>query len=242
MENGYVQLSLPSQCLMYKGVDPAAVGIRSLKGKDERIIAEMTRDNLERKFVSVLKNVLTGVDPTKLTLGDRKHILVWLAINSYGPTFNVEFTCDHCLQTVPSYPVDMSTFEVATLPDELELPKKVTLPSGQVVYLRLLTVADEIVLADREKMQQDIWLARYALSLVDQELSIEQKITLLEDMNAADLATIRAFHEKYDHGPIMEADYRCPKCGGVGRMAVPFRIDMVLPHGSQLKSVYGAAV
>jgi len=241
MSENYIPVQLPSKCKVYKDVDSSQVAIRVLKGKDEKLIAEMTYDNLDSKFNAILKNVLKGVAPEKLTLGDRKFVLVWLAINSYGKTFPIELTCEHCLRKIMNE-VDLSSFEVNELPEDYEQPYKVTLSDGKEIYLRLLTVEDEIKVVAYEKTGANGWLFRYALSVVDQQLSENQKVMMLEDMDVNDVAMVRAFHEEFDHGPVMEAPYKCPKCGGAGRVAVPFRIEMVFPYGPALKKHFRKTV
>jgi hypothetical protein len=240
MSENYIPVKLPSKCKVYEGVDPSQVTIRVLKGKDEKLIAEMTYENLDRKFNTVLKSVLKGVAPEKLTLGDRKFVLVWLAINSYGKLFPIELVCEHCVRKIMTE-VDLSGFEVNELPDDYQQPYKLTLSDGKDIYVRLLTVEDELKVVDFEKTGANGWLFRYALGIVDQQLSDNQKVLMLEDMNVVDVAKVRAFHEEFDHGPVMEAPYKCGKCGGEGRVAVPFRIEMVFPYGPALKKHFGAS-
>jgi len=241
MPENFIPIVLPSKCKVYDEVDASQIAIRVLKGKDEKLIAETTHDNIDRKFVAILKNVLRGIDPVKLTLGDRKFVLLWLAINSYNKEFPVELICDICLKKI-SVNVDLSTFEVNELPDEYVQPYEVKLTDGRKIYLRLFTVEDELRVADYEKNGSTGWILRYALSVVDKEKSLSDNVALLEDMNVGDLALVRAFHEKYDHGPVMETSYVCPTCGGNGKVAVPFRIEMVFPYGAALKKHFGKAV
>lgn len=241
MSENFIPLKLPSKCKTYVDVDASQVAIRVLKGKDEKLIAEMTFDNLDRKFVVVLRNVMKGIDPAKLTLGDRKFVLVWLAINSYSKDFTIEAVCEHCLQKITTT-IDLSTFEVNELPDGYKQPYTVKLKDGSDVNLRLLTVEDELKVVEHEKSGANGWLYRYALSIEDSTKSLAEKLMFLEDLNVNELATIRVFHEKYDHGPVMEAKYECPKCGGTGLTAVPFRIEMVFPYGKTLRSNFGATV
>ena len=240
MENR-ISIQLPSKCKVYSDIDPSSISIRVLKGRDEKLIAEMTHDNLDRKFTAILKNVLVGIDPIKLTLGDRKFVLLWLAINSYSRMFPVELICDECLQKI-TIDVDLSTFEVNELPEDFEQPYKIKLSDDSELYLKLLTIEDELKVVDYERGGKNGWIYRYALSIVDESKSESDKVNLLEDLNVNDLALIRAFHEKYDHGPVMESSYNCPKCGGSGQVAVPFRIEMVFPYGQTLKRNFGKAV
>ena len=231
---------LPSRHLVYD-VDPAAISIRVLKGKDEKLIAEMTYENSARKLLSVLKNVLAGIDPEKLTLGDEKYIMLWLTINSYTPVTPLEFVCEGCMQKIQR-DINLSELEVKELPEGFKEPYPVKLSEGTVVNLRLLRTGDEIKILDYEKKDSSAWLYRYALSIVDDKVNIVDKVQMLENMNACDLALIRAFHEKYDHGPIMESKYECPKCGFEGVVTVPFRLELFFPFGNTLKATFGNRV
>jgi hypothetical protein len=55
------------------------------------LISEISANNFDVKFLQVLKNVVTGVDCSKLTLGDRMYLALWLTINSYGKDSTVEY-------------------------------------------------------------------------------------------------------------------------------------------------------
>ena len=242
MDEKYFQIELPSKCMVYKDVDPSVVEIRTFKGKDEKLISEISSENFEKKFVTVLKQVLKGIDPLQLTIGDELHLALWETINSYSKDFFVTHECEHCWKT-SEVTVDLSTLEVVNLPDGFEEPKEVTLPeSGDVVKLRLLRVADVIKTDEIVKMGKNVWLYRYALSIVDDEKGIWDKVTYLENMESKDLMHIRAFHDKHIHGPKMETSYECSNCGGVGLMPVPFRPDMLLPYGKTLSRYIGDAV
>lgn len=241
MKEGYVQLNLPSQCIPYAEKE---ISIRTLRGKDEKLIAGMTMDNIERKFVTVLRNVIDGIDPEKLTLGDRRYILVWLAMNSYSQFYNISFDCEHCLRRIKDYEIDMGLFKTNRLPDDFNPNYQVTIgteENSETVTLRLLTVADEIKTAEYEKSGDDPWNFRTALSIVSND-NIMERIRKVEEMIGRDSAKIRGFQEQFDHGPVMEAEYECPKCGGKGVTPVPFRIDMVFPFGAAAKKHFRAAV
>ena len=123
------------------------------------------------------------------------------------------------------------------LPDDYREPYPIKLTDGSEVNLRLFRVKDEIQIAKYEKNNKDSWLYRYATSIVDDSKNIIEKISWLEKISTKDLARIRAFHEDFIHGPIMEYEYTCPNCGGEGRMPVPFRLDLILPAG---KTVVGS--
>lgn len=233
MEVDYKPITLPSKCLVYKDVDPTKIQIRTLRGKDEKLIAEVNYDNYERQLLTILRNVIQGIDPAKLTLGDRLYILVWEAINSYGKDFDVEHNCTECFERVTST-VDLSTLEVVELPDDFKEPYPIKLSTGDVVNLRLFRVEDEIKIAEYEKNDKASWLYRFAVPIVS-EKGIWDRVSFLENLPVKDMAAIRAFHNKFQHGPKMEATYTCRKCGGTGVVPVPFRTEMLFPYGNALR-------
>lgn len=241
MEENYIQLNLPSKCLVYEDTDPSKVQIRTLKGRDEKLIAELTYDNFEKKFLTILGSIVKGVVPGKLTVGDRLYIMVWEAINSYSANYPVELMCETCLQKI-EITVDLSKLDVIELPEKFKEPHPVKLSDGNQIDLRLFRVEDEVKIADAEKSGKSSWLYRWAISIVDKEKSVWDRINYLENLEAKDVAAIRAFHEKYYHGPKMETEYECPKCGGQGVTPVPFRIELLFPYGKALTKHFGAGV
>jgi len=245
MQENYVTVKLPSKCLVYPDIDlaknPDAIQIRTFKGRDEKLIAELSNENFEKKFLTVLHGVLKGIDPVKLTLGDRLYLVVWETINSYSKMFSVDFECEHCWQK-NTFDVDLTKLEIIELPDTYREPYELKLPvSGQLVKCRMLRVEDVLKVNELDKAGQNVWLYRYALSLVNDK-GIWDNVDFLENLSTKDLMVIRAFHNKFEHGLKMEAAYECPKCGGTGVMPVPFRLEMLLPYGKKLERYTGDAV
>lgn len=237
----YVPLVLPSKGKPYKDFNASALAIRSMIGRDEKILAEISSENLDKKFNALIKAVTRGVDPLKLTLGDRKYILLWLIMNTHGKMHAADFYCEHCMQKV-STEVDFSTINNVELPDTFEPVHNLILEKSGDIWLRLLTVEDEMKTTEYEKHFGSAWVYRFALGVVDQEKSLAEIVKRLEEMPSPDFQKVKAFHETYDHGPNMEAHYECPKCGGEGLVAVTFRIEYFLPYGKALKSHYAEAV
>lgn len=233
-------LDLPSKYLVYEGISPGSIKIGLLRGKHEKVIAEISADNYDRKLLQVLADVIEGIPINSLTLGDRKFVQLWLAINSYSKDFPIKFNCENCGAKLDAV-VDLSAIPVAELPDGFKEPYPVTLSDGKEIQLRLLRVEDELKVAEAEKTGQNIWLYRFARSIVD-DRTLLQKVQYMEELPAADVARIRAFHDKFDHGPVMNFPYECGKCGGDGSIAVPFRLEMLFPIGETLKRCYGPTV
>lgn len=235
----FVKIKLPSKGLTYEGYDPEKVMIRSMTGNDEKLIAELNQDNFDRKLNIFLKSVFKGVETEKLTSGDRGYLILWQVVNSYSKDKLFEGICPRCEQKV-SFMVDLSKLDDATLPDGFKVPYPVVLSNDIVVYLKLFNSADEMQLSDLEKMFGWNWLHRWALTVVDDSKTFEEKVKFIGELPSRDLAKIRAFQEKFFHGPIMEWNYSCKHCGGAGRMAIPFQREWLFPSGKALTADFGA--
>jgi hypothetical protein len=234
-------LLLPSKFQLY-GIDPKTIQLRAFKGKDEKLIASLTYENFESKFVEILKSVLTGIDPRELTIGDRLYIMLWEVINSYTRFCNLDYQCSNCYQKA-QYDVDMSLIQVIELPNGFKEPYPIKLTNGSTLNLRLFRVRDEEEAKDFEKTTgQSAWLYRYALSIVDDKLTDVDRMTVLDEVATQDIALIRAFHERYYHGPKMEAMVECKKCGASEVAPIPFRLELFFPHGDSLKRYFGNAI
>ena len=222
----FIPIILPSKCLIYEGISADSIKIRPFKGRDEALVAELTLENLKKKFVTIIKNVIQGIEPEKLTSGDAKYIILWEALNSYNRDYPIEIVCEHCLQKVQIV-CDLGKINSVELPNDFKQPVEVKL-SDRIVYLRLLTIADEIASFDWAKAGNSTYLYSYALSIVDEDTTILEKIEMLEDMSPKDINEIKKFHVKYEHGPDMEVSYTCPLCDYEGKLVLPFRLDTLL--------------
>jgi len=241
MSEYYFPINLPSKCLPYENIKPEDITIRAYQGADEIYLAEINPINIERKYLEVLKNVVQGIDPMNLTLGDRLYIIVWEYAKSYSEFITVKnIVCTHCLKEV-EVSVDLTQLDVITLPDDYKQPYKVQLPSGNEILLRLLTIKDEIESEKHIENENFGHLYRYARSVVD-DADVLSKLERLKKMSAKDVATIRAFHEKFYHGPDMRTKYTCPECGEEDILEVPFQLEFLFPHGQTLTSTFGEGI
>lgn len=220
----HIPIALPSKCLAYEGVDANSIKIRPFKGRDEALIAELTLDNLKKKFVTIIENIIQGIEPEKLTSGDAKYIILWEAINSYNQNYPIKLVCENCLQMI-SVVGDLGKINSVELSDDFKQPVEIKLSNDKIVHLRLQTVADEIAILDRSKKNSSTYLYSFALSIVDEDTTILDKIKMLEDLSPSDLNEIKKFHVKYEHGPDMKVPYTCPICDYEGKLVLPFQMD-----------------
>lgn len=235
----YSPINLPSGCKTYSGVDKSSIRIRPFTGGDEKLLAGANANNFDKNFLIILERVLTGIDPKKLTIGDKLYVTIWEAVNSYSNVVDLDLVCEDCLQKI-SIQVDLGKLEKIELPEDYKEPYPITLSDGKTVQLRLLTVEDEIKIAEFEKKDpENSYLYGYSLSIVD---DFPDKMAFLESISSQDLAKIRVFHEKFYHGPNMETFYVCTKCGGGGKVRVPFRLDFILPYGNSLRKLFGSTI
>ena len=193
MSEQYINIDLPSKGLTYPGVDMTKIKIRPFLGKDEALIAELTMDNAKKKFITVLENVVQGIEPSKLTAGDAKYVMLWEAINSYTDTRTQKIVCEDCLQPV-EVNCSLKQVNVVELPDDFKEPYTVEL-SKQKLNLRLLTLKDEMEAIDWAKNGKSTYLFSYASTIVDPSLNIIQKLDLIENLSTQDLKTIKDFHK-----------------------------------------------
>ena len=102
----------------------------------------------------------------------------------------------------------------------------VTLPiSGKTVYLRLLTLGDEVEAFEYGRKTGSNYLYTFAQSIVDKDVDIVAQTIIVGDLHPADLEEIRKFHKKYDHGPDRKVPYTCPLCGYEGKIVLPFQLS-----------------
>ena len=236
----YLPINLPSRCLVYYGVKQDDVKIRAYQGQDEVYLSQINPKNLEKNYFEVLHNLIQGVDPLKLTLGDRMYIIIWECINSYSNLIKVNTICSHCLnEEIVS--VDLSNFDVTELPKDFEQPYTIDLSTGEKIRLQLLTVADDIKTEQYSVGHEDSMLYRYARSVVT-DADILQTLEQFRSLPAKDFLRIVAWHEKFFHGPVMESAFTCSKCDKEDKVEVPFRFSFFFPDGSELEEFFGQGI
>lgn len=232
---------LPSKGLVYD-VPLANIIVRTMCGGDEKLLAELSIENIEMKYLALMKNriksgesLVRGIDPAKLTLGDRLYILLWQRINSFSPKFKSNLVCQNCFKDV-NLEIDLTKINETYLPEGFKEPYEVVLSEGKV-NLRLFRVEDEIKAYDKEKKDgiEKVYLYRLALTIVDSTKSVEDRIAFLESLPTIDLAKIKYFHELHVHGPqLNNIQYTCPKCQEVGQLSLPFRSTWLIPSGTEV--------
>jgi len=239
LEN-FLSINLPSKCLVYGDTKPEDVKIRAYQGRDEVYLSEINPTNLELKFLTILKDLITGVNPRDITIGDLQYIIVWEYAKSYTNIVKVLTKCSYCMSEVEAI-VDFGELDIIMLPDDFKQPYEKVLPSDRKINLRLLNINDEIDAQKFEEKNDNGVLFRCARSMVDSD-DILTRIEKLSSGPINDVAAIRSFQEEFYHGPNMNAKFICPKCGKEDHVLVPFRFDYIYPRGEGLTRYFGKGI
>ena len=240
MAKNFQKILLPSKCLAYDGIDRNGIQISQLTGEEERILSETNVSNFDKKILEVFQNIIQGVEPHRLTLGDRMYILIWEIMNSFSDDLPVTYICLDCEHKV-SVTGKLSTMEVLELPDTFKQPVDKILPCGKRVKLRLLTSGDEAAVVDYENKGGDGWSYRYASTIVSGD-DIFKRMEFYKSLSMKDTASVRAFQDEYSHGPDMQIKAKCPECGKEELVSIPFRLEFLFPTGPELIRNYGSGV
>lgn len=241
MAHNYFSIKLPSKCLLYKDVNPDNVKVRVFTGADEAILSEISEKNATEKITEVLGRCLQGIDIKELTLGDKLFLMTWHAINSYSDGFSASIVCEHCLLKV-DIDYKLGDAEIVYLPDTFKEPIDVPLSDNSIVHCRLARVKDELSIDKLEKQMSNTYLYTMAMTIIDKDKDIVQRVEWLENMPSKDTAKLRAVQDSYYHGLNFALKYTCPKCAGEGRFTAPFRFEHFFPYGSALVKNFGTKV
>lgn len=232
MNEQYYPLDLPSKLKPYSSLGVSEVSVRMMKGKDEKFVSDLTMTNFDKKYSLLLSQLIKGIDPKELTLGDRMFIALWLSMNCYTHLYPIEIMCEHCFRTI-EIEADLRNLTKIELPDDFSEPKSVTISDGTAVPLRLLRVKDSIAYSDyvASKKSEDT-LRRLAMTMVD-ERSMIDRMLFLENLSVKDLSKLREFHDQHIHGiDLSSYTYECPQCKEVGNTPIPFRLELLFPDST----------
>lgn len=211
---------------------------RPLKVLEIKKLATINEGNADYIINDILKRTIKGIDIENIYEQDKLFIIFWLRSMSYRDSgFVVDFKCPKC-QKDSSYHFEIANLEVKTLSDSYDVNKILTLPSGNKISLKFLTVADEMKLDrfkeinDKTIGQMDDGLLRLAamVQTIDgQEKSISEKYMFIIDMSPSDFSYINAYIEKFGMGiqPYMNID--CVGCGGRSQQGITFQPDFFVP-------------
>lgn len=240
-------IHLPSKGLLYK--DGPLAGVESVECHYLTAIQEdiLTSPNLLQsgKMLDVLlSSVLKDkrIDPSKLTLGDRNAIIIWLRSTGYGAEYPVMLGCSDCGKEWENS-FDLGALKIRELdisPTE-EGYFEFTMPQTKAkILFRFLTSEDEInILRKVEAMQKKQNVQ------VDASNSLKMMASIVEVNGSRDPITIKRFVEYMpigdsrafkdyvngnEPGVIMSQECECKYCGNISTEVIPIRGNFFWPN------------
>lgn len=229
----YHVLELPSKLQPYK--EGTQVSVRFLKGKDEKFVGELTLSNFDKKYNLLLNQVLKGIDPKELTLGDRTYIAIWLSMNCYSHIYPIDTICDKCFNQV-KVNVDLTKLNKIYLPDGFKEPYPVALTDDKIIPMRLLRVRDQIAYQDYVSTRKEDDTNFKIVLTMDNTLSLAERIDYVSNLDTKNLSILKAFHDKHIHGiDLTSYKFDCPKCKEVGETPIPFRFELLFPDSETVE-------
>ncbi len=224
----YVPIDLPSKCKCYPGVSPEDIKIRTLTGREEELMAELSPVNAPKNIMTVIGNVIEGIDVKRLTSKDILHILLWEAISSFDRLLTIRAVCGMCKQKTEAN-IDLSQVSSEVISDDYVYPYKVMI--GEKEYaMRPQTLGDEVLQVEYSLTDKPIHILGLAQRILTDD-PLEQTIKVLEEMDVRDLALLRNESKYSLHGPDMMGKYICPNCQNEERVFLPFRLKELFRLG-----------
>jgi len=239
----YETVELPSRGLLYKGVlSSGKINLRPMISSEERLVGKLNEYNYHQIFNTIVEKCSKETfDANDLTSNDRYYILCWLRSQSYGNTYDIEYTCAKCGKSFLST-IDLSVF-VPKFLEEIKEPLLITLPISkielQLIYPRVRqykeafekSYAEEELAKRNKKFAKDIseedymkakCIVKMILPTEDRTiLSVENEedfidmIRVIENLRPIDKMAIENEFDKYDHGLVDPVVDKCKHCGAL---------------------------
>ena len=218
---------------------------RHMIAADEDVLTSRALLRSGKAIDMLLKNCIVdkAINPEELLSGDKNAVMIALRVGAYGEKYLVDLECPDCDTKAKDFEVDLTTLEVKTL--EVE-PNNVgencfnfTLPTGMIVEFKLLTSAEEKMLADAIENQKTVMKSQVD-SLITSKHKIQivsingdkNKVTInrfVDMMSAGDSRSLNNYVTKISPDVIMEIKFDCPSCGYSGKENLPITAAFFWP-------------
>jgi ribosomal protein S27E len=227
---------LPSKYKLYP--EGTRIQGRPLKVLEVKKISSINESNADFIINDVLRRTIKGIEIENILVADKLFIIFWLRDNTYRDSgYVVDFKCPKC-EKESNYHFELDNLEVKYLSDNYDPNKILTLPSGNKMSLRFLTIADELYLDRFKEMNSQavgeidselLSLARMITSINGEEKSLIEKYHYIIDMNPGDFSYIGSYIEKFGMGIQPYMNVKCNDCGGTAQLGISFRSDFFVP-------------
>lgn len=253
---------LPTKGVFYPAGSPLydtdRVEFRDMTSEEEDLLANKVLLRKGLVFDKLFKNVLTNknIEPEKMTIVDRKALMIRVRINSYGPEYKVDLSCPKCgrQQTIAAdlqKAYDESTAKIKDLEDNMNffhvervsndnfafvLPK-----TGKKVQIRILTGEDEHKMLKRAENKKkafkgaDVLEEKVFTELLESLVVSFDGVTdpavvntFCRTLPAMDSQKIREVYYFISCNFKLMTDFECEDydCGHTGKVELPLTADL----------------
>lgn len=230
-------VELPSRGKFYGDLAPEGlIELYPMTGRDEGLIANLGRDNMQEIFNVLLKRCLvTAIDPNELLSSDQFYLMLVLRANSYGTEYELTVTC-------PNEKCGHVTPRVFNIPDDLKVtyydgaevePFNVTLPVSKAkVEFRLMRVKDEADILNYRKqskssspLEDPTYVYRsvkFITSINGKDMPLIDKMRWFEDLSVRDTSALRDAMDDVASGVNSTLTTECASCKKTFEFDMPF--------------------
>ena len=238
----YNVINLPSRGALYDGKLPGGkVEIRKMTVAEEVILQSTSAGaDLVGKLVAACCKLPMGFLPTQLLLSDRIAILIALRAFTFGPRYQIPYSCTSC-GAVNKADVNLGEdIKEKVGSDKIVEPIEIPLTDAKkIISMRFLRGSDEaaIVRTRKKDAPQDDVVVRMALQIVKvdgEELpSLDARIAFVRDLTIPDAMDIREALAKVESGLDTSIAPVCSACGEVNELQMPMTSEFFRPARSR---------
>lgn len=219
----------------------------TIQGKEMDIVSvkalsTMNPNNANRVINEVIGKNIRGIEPEKLLVADKLHLVFFLRANTFPESdYQVPFECPHCAEPSATYNFNMDCLNISKVKDGFEPSIELDLPSGKKITLKLMTLKDESISRNyilkakgrKESIDEEMLDVAMVINEVDgRSLSLQRKYTMLMegDFTPRDFSTIINYMKYVDFGTDVSINVTCNHCKEASEQEVIFQSEFFLPE------------
>ena len=211
---------IPSKGKFYS--DFKGIEVQPLTFVDEQKILNAKDANLD--IVSkLLEKTIDGVVVDELLSMDKMYLLMKVREVSYGDLYDFKVTCPACSTEINTSLKLSEHLNMTQVPDDLEDPRKVTLPKLKVeAEVRFPRSREEILLSDTDEIHKNMY--RFVVSIKGNRDPVFIS-KALKRMHIQDIKKIVSEISKSEYGVNPRFIFQCPECSHEETMAIPMDVS-----------------
>jgi len=220
-----ISVDLPSRNKFYNLSDPSSpVTVRPMTFEDEKVLASNT--SRDKGINLLLERCVTNVSITQLLLMDKLYLLLKIREVSFGSSYTVSHICPSC-QKENELTFEIADFKVTYIPEDLEDPREIELPTLQkTALIRLPRVADEEFIGSVDLLFDNLW--RFVKEIAgNKKRAVISKVIQRLPSKDFHIISNAIFDSKY--GIDLKGKYACDSCQTVNIAEIPITENFFSP-------------